>query len=333
MNPRRRKLLLIAGATAALAFAGLNLVAYRHARAMCQFARGGERTLPPEKLSFTQKAGVLLGGVTLPRPENRRTPEDEGLAFTAIRFPGARQQQIEAWHIRHEQGRGIVLLFPGYGAAKDSLLPVAKKFHELGWDALLVDFHGCGGSGGSTTSIGWHEAADVAQAHAWAKLLARDKPVVHYGVSLGAVAILRAVAADGVKPDAIIAECPFDRMLNTVKNRFRAMGVPSFPSAQLLVFWGGRQQGFDAFTHNPMDYAQGVKCPVLQLHGARDPRVSEAEARRVFEQLRGPKEFVLLEGVGHESYLAARPQEWQRAVEPFLNARTAQPPERVRADK
>jgi hypothetical protein len=53
---------------------------------------------------------------------------------------------------------------------------------------------------------------------------------------MGAAAVLRAVARCGVQPDAIIVESVFDNMLNTVRHRFEAMGVPSFPGAQLLVF-------------------------------------------------------------------------------------------------
>ena len=58
---------------------------------------------------------------------------------------------------------------------------------------------------------------------------------------MGAASVLRSVHSCGVQPDAIIAESVFDRMLTTVRHRFELMGVPSFPCAELLVFWGGRQ--------------------------------------------------------------------------------------------
>ena len=60
---------------------------------------------------------------------------------------------------------------------------------------------------------------------------------------MGAVACLRAVHALGVQPDAMILECPFDRLLTTVRHRFDAVRVPSWPLAELLVFWGGQQSG------------------------------------------------------------------------------------------
>jgi len=135
---------------------------------------------------------------------------------------------------------------------------------------------------------------------------------------MGAAAILRAVHEHAIQPDAVMLEAVFDTMLNTVRNRFRAMQVPAFPSAEFLVFWGGRQWGFDGFTHNPADYAASVHCPALLMHGARDPRVSLTEARRVFEAVPGSKEFVTFEQSGHESYLSNHTSQWRTAVERFI---------------
>jgi hypothetical protein len=61
---------------------------------------------------------------------------------------------------------------------------------------------------------------------------------------MGSAAILRAVALRGISPAALVLECPFDRLLSSVENRFAIMGLPPVPVARLLVFWGGIQHGF-----------------------------------------------------------------------------------------
>jgi len=298
-----------------------NVVAWLHARAMSRFVRTGERTASPEKLGGLAKARVLLTGVTLTRPENRRTPKDMGWEFETVCFRGAKGIQLEAWLVpaAPPTANGIVLLFHGYGASKDSLLSPAVEFRALGWDTLLVDFHGSGGSAGETTSVGWHEAEDVAAAFAEAAKRAPSKPCVLYGVSMGAAACLRAIHVQGVKPDALIVECPFDRMLTTVQHRFHAMHLPSFPLAELLVFWGGWEGGFNAFSHNPADYAPAVQCPSLVLHGVKDARVSVAEVERIYTRLGGSKTMVVLPGLGHESYVAALPDVWRAQIKGHLN--------------
>ena len=136
---------------------------------------------------------------------------------------------------------------------------------------------------------------------------------------MGSAAILRAIHELGVSPDAVILESVFDAMLGTVRNRFDAMGVPAFPAAELLTFWGGRQFGFNGFAHNPVDYATSLECPALFLHGADDPRAMLAEGRRVFEAAPSiRKQFVVFGGVGHGSYLARHPDPWRAAVRPFI---------------
>lgn len=75
--------------TAFLGFVGLNLLAYRHARAMMTYAQAGARTASPEHLQLPAKLKLLATGVTLPRPELTRTPADFGLECRTNHFPGA----------------------------------------------------------------------------------------------------------------------------------------------------------------------------------------------------------------------------------------------------
>jgi pimeloyl-ACP methyl ester carboxylesterase len=121
-----------------------------------------------------------------------------------------------------------------------------------------------------------------------------------------------------VKPDAIIVEAVFDKLLNTVRHRFEAMKTPSFPSAELLVFWGGAQSGFNGFAHNPVDYARSVRCPILFLHGEDDPRAHVEEARRVYNAVPGVKQFREFPHVGHAATVNRFPVEWKHTVEDFL---------------
>jgi hypothetical protein len=116
-----------------------------------------------------------------------------------------------------------------------------------------VDFYGSGGSSGSGTTIGVNESDDVAATVAYAKTVWPQRKIVLYGISMGGAAVLRAIAVNGVTPDTAIIEATFDSLLNTGKNRFRAMGLPPSPFTELLLFWGSVQQ-FNYF-RNPAQYA------------------------------------------------------------------------------
>jgi len=302
----------------AMAFILLNVIAYRHAYAMMNFTKERKQTKKPEALSFPQKMVVLLTGVNIPKPQNDTTPADFSLSFETHQISIEDNLQLEAWYIPHPDPKGVILLFHGYAASKTSLLPEAKAFKELGYAAFLIDFRGSGGSDGYQTSIGYAEADDVAAAFEYVRQRSPDQPIILYGQSMGSVAILRAIYANNVQPNAIIVEAIFDRMLSTVENRFSTMGMPSFPGAHLLVFWGGFQQRYSGFGHNPVDYAADVLYPTLMLHGTDDPRVTIEQARSVYNNLSGRKQFEKLVGVGHESYLAADPDQWRRSISEFL---------------
>ncbi|MCE9613034.1 MAG: alpha/beta fold hydrolase [Lentisphaerae bacterium] len=302
----------------------LNGLAYRHAYAMMHFAPvGGPRPPRPENLAWADKLTLLVRGVTIPRPVNTTTPAAYDLPFRVCMIPEASAVRLEGWLIPHDQPRGLVVLFHGYQAAKSSLLPEARVYHALGYSCLLVDFRGSGGSSGNETTLGCREADDVAAAFAYARGVAEGRPIILHGFSMGAAAILRAVALQGVKPDAIVLEAVFDRMLGTIRNRFRLLGVPAFPAApaaRMLIFWGGVSCHFNGFRHNPVDYAARVATPTLLLGGTTDRRATEAEVRAVYDALAGPKFLEIFEGVGHVSFLGARPRKWQFVVDAFLNS-------------
>ena len=238
-------------------------------------------------------------------PAGNRTPRPEGMT-------------LAAWFVPRAEPKGTVLMFHGYADRKASLLDVALAFHELGYACLLVDFRGSGGSSGATTSIGYHEAEDVVAALVHATRLWAPRPMILFGASMGAAAVLRAVGVLGADSAALVLQYPFSKMSVTVDRRFEAMGLPAFPASSALVFWGGLQQGFNGFRHNPVDYARGVRVPTLLMQGNRDDRVSVGEAREIYDALAGRKELRIFQGVGHQSLVKAQPDEWKAAVTGLL---------------
>jgi uncharacterized protein len=297
----------------------LNVVAFMQARAMTHYVASGARTAKPENLSIFDKGWVLLTGVTVPRPQNTGTPTDLSLSYETHRITLSEDEHMEAWHVPSDDAKGLVLMFPGYAESKSSLLPAASVLHGLGWDLLLVDFRGSGGSSGSATTLGFRESEDVAYVLQYARQTWPARKVVLYGVSMGSAALLRAVSREGTEADGLILESPFDSMLNTVRNRFGAMGFPGWPSAELIVFWGGVQTGGDGFAHNPSDYARSVSAPTLLLHGEHDPRVTPEQARSVYHSLAGSKSIALFPGAGHEALVVQNRVLWEEKVSALLD--------------
>jgi alpha-beta hydrolase superfamily lysophospholipase len=298
-------------------FLVLNVLAFRHAHAMTHFAPAPG----PDDILLLEGVGV---GPDRGPPGVGDTPAWPGLDSEVHRFAGA-ADELEAWYVPHPSARGLVLMFHGYKTGKAVLLPEARAFHELGYSCFLVDFPGSGGSPGRATTIGYREADEVARSAAYAAERWGGLPLVLYGQSMGSAAVLRALAVHGVRADAAVLECPFDRLLRAVGARIRELGVPAFPYAHLLVFWGGKQLAFNGFLHNPVEYARRVRCPVLLLHGRSDPLVTCEHVEAIYRNLGGQKQLHSFPGVGHESSVARRPQEWKEQVGPFLLAHERSP--------
>jgi hypothetical protein len=313
-----RRRMVIAIALVVFAVLGLNGFAYIHAHAMMTMTRGGAKTSRPEHLSLPGKIKVLFTGVNVPRPVSDLTPAELAPDCRALTIPGPDGVTLGAWYVDRGEPTPLVILFHGYAVEKTKLLPEARALLELGTSVMLIDFRGSGASSEAYCTIGMREAEDVAAAVQYARNRTTHRGLVLFGQSMGAAATLRAIAIHNVRPDAVIIEGVFDRMLHTIANRFHLMGLPAFPCAHLLVFWGGRQQGFDGFTHNPSDYARSLSCPALFMHGDSDTSATPAEARRVFENAAGPKTVVEFKDTGHEPYIARHPEAWNAAVENLL---------------
>ena len=267
---------------------------------------------------FSSPGQLRLG---LPRPTSSKLPTNIGLEYTTQRIPISQTEWLETWFIpaQNSVSGGTILLFPGNAGSKaKQLLAPTQVFHSLGYDTLLVDFRGVGGSSGNTTTLGVREAKDVALTMSYAQRSNFKRPFVLYGVSMGSAAILKAVAHEQVNPDAVILELPFARLLNAVRSRLREIRVPTFPMAEMLVFWGSIQHRFNGFTHNPVTYANEVQCPTLLLHGKLDKWTTVAEIDRIFQNLQGSKQLVIFPNSGHDLLVTVDKEYWKRSIDRFL---------------
>ena len=297
-----------------LIFIIINVVACFHAYKFTHFStKDDAKTKSGEKLSLTDKITTLIFGISNPRPENNKLPSQP---YETVNLQS--NKQIECWSIRHENAKGTVILFHSNGAQKSSLLEKSDEFLNLGYSTILVDFMGSGGSEGNQTTIGFKEAAQVNTAYQYAKERG-DSNIYLFGSSLGAAAILKAVDEFQLSPQGIIVECPFGSLYTTTCARFRSMGVPSFPMAGLLVFWGGVQNGFWAFSHNPIEYAKNINCPALLFYGERDEKVSRKEIDEIYANLKGKRELVTFSLSGHDSYFPAYREQWLQKVQEILH--------------
>lgn len=310
-KPKRfiRRLLISIG----FLFLAMNVIAFFHAYKLTHFAAAdSEKTKSSNQLSTSEKVKTILFGVNNPKPINTSLPAQD---FETIFLKS--NKEIECWSIKSDSSKGTVVLFHGYNGNKSSMIDKSDELLKLGYSTFLVDFMGSGNSEGNQTTIGYKEAEQVKNVFEYLKQKTSED-IFLFGTSMGAVAIMKAENDYKLNPTGIIIECPFGSMYQTTAKRFSNMNVPSFPMAGLLVFWGGTQNGFWAFGHQPTEYAKEINCPTLLLYGEKDNRVSPEEIDLIYANLSGEKELKTYPKAGHENYLKKYKKEWVKDVGSFL---------------
>ncbi len=294
-------------------FVVLNIIVAVQAYKFTHFKIGGTRK-ERIHLTFAKKLQLLFTGVDNPRPVNTVLPAHP---YETVIINS--NVKIECWSIRtlNQPSKGSIILFHGYTSNKSAMLDRAEVFLQNGYDCLLVDFMGSGGSGGDQTTIGYKEAVEVKDCYEYLQ-----KTGVHniyfYGSSMGAVAIMKAIKDYNIQPRAIIIECPFGTMYETIEARFRMLHIPPVPMAGMLLFWGSVENGFWGFGHRPVDDAKAIHCPVLMQYGEKDDRVTPKETDEIYNYISGSKQLVTYPFAGHDNYLELCKEDWSRNVIGFL---------------
>ncbi len=226
-----------------IAFLVINVIAYFHAYKFTHFDKEViKRTKDPNDLSALEKGKTLFFGIDNPRPINTEKP-NRNYKNIKIKY---NSDTIDCWHIPIDSSKATILIFHGYAGNKSQMVEKSNLLNDLGFNTVLVDFLGSGGSTGNTTTIGYYESEQVKYVYDYFKNN-KTPNLILYGTSMGSVAILKSISDFDLKPTSIIIECPFGNMLKTVQARFKIMNVPSFPMSYLLLFYGGLQNNFNSF--------------------------------------------------------------------------------------
>lgn len=301
----------------AILFGLLNVMAAFHAYKFTHFYPPREIVQKkPEEMSQLEKIQAMLFGLYY-----AKSPVVEQYPFPHETFHLTTKDGInlEGWYAKHDSAKGTVILFHGHAGNRTSVANESFFFYEKGYNICLVDFRAHGNSTGKICTIGYKEAEDVKTTYDYVKSKG-DTNIVLWGVSLGAATILKAMSDyPDIQPSKIILQMPFATLEEAVKGRLRIMGLPPQPLSAMLTFWGGLEQGYWAFNHDPYIYGRKITTPALLQWGKHDPRVTQAETDSIFNNLASAqKKLVIYENSAHESLLGKEPEKWKSTVSDFL---------------
>lgn len=228
---------------------------------------------------------------------------------------------LHGWHVlaRPESARAAraerptVLFFHGNGGHRAHRAWVYRLWNELGCDVIAFDYRGYGENAGSPSEAGLLADAGAMWRYATEEAGLTADRIVLYGASLGggvAIGLAHDLAENGVSPRGLFVRSTFSSMVDAAAGQY-----PFLPVRWVLLD----------------RYESAAKigtliCPVLMFHGDRDRSVSIDLGRRLFAAAPEtsasgvPKQFVTIEGAGHNDLLQVAGGRFERTIREWLDA-------------
>ena len=256
------------------------------------------RTLARFQLTYNPS-----GGGAPPQWPFWRTPADANIYYRDLTLTTDDGVDLSAWYVpAAEPGAPTVLLAHGLLGSKGGMLRFVPWFHDAGYNVMLLDFRGHGGSDPHPSTIGPDEVLDIQAALDWLEAEGAGDRVAGLGMSLGASALVNTAIQDE-RLDALILDSLFAEWGDTdFAQGYRLSPdwlVPGVPSPEELM--------------------PQVNVPVFIIHGTADILTHENHAHRLYAAANEPKE-IWINDSGHAWSAWTYPDAYQQKVLDFLES-------------
>ena len=212
-------------------------------------------------------------------------------------------ERLFAWAMRHADAQDApwLLYLHGNAANVSSRVNILRyeSLRRLGLNVLAPEYRGYGGLDGTPSEASLTVDAQAGYDYLRRTLHVPADRIVIFGWSLGSAVAVN--LASRVEASAVVLEGAPASVAD--------VGAEAYP--WVPVRWIMRNP-FDSILKVP-----AITAPMLFLHSPDDVVIPIAHGRRLFEAVRGPREFVQVRG-GHVNAAAVDPVTFFGAIERFL---------------
>ena len=249
-------------------------------------------------------------------PETGVRPGDVGIEgaqdITYLSHDGL---TLRAWYLP-PRNSAVVVLLPGAGGARDGMLREGAILARHGYGLLMTELRSCGHPEGQST-LGYREAADLAEAVSWVQTRPHVTHIGVLGYSLGGVTAILGAAQDE-RVEAVVAEGGFYDLAADVTDSGNHAPIWNRALRNAILLFFRLETGIDARQVSPISVIDHISPrPLLLVYGEL-----EAGPARPQEQLARagePKDLWVIPGCWHGGYLDVAPEEWEERITAFFD--------------
>ncbi|MFC4100653.1 alpha/beta hydrolase [Paenibacillus xanthanilyticus] len=294
-------------------------------------------------------SSLYFYGKAIKRAKKDFLDADPGLAME----PGAREasaanaawwsrQPFELWEIVSHDGIRLrafylkakaptnktAIVAHGYSGQASQMGGKARLYWEkLGYNILVPDARGHGGSGGAYIGFGWPERKDYAQ---WIERVleqhGEDARIVLHGVSMGAATVMM-TSGERLPGNvrAIVADCGYTSVKDELSYQLRRMyKLPVFPLLHVTSLLTKLRAGYFFGEASALAQVRKSRTPILFIHGDADRFVPTDMVYRLYESCPADKRIYIVPNAGHGYAEFADPERYRTEVASFIEHYVAQ---------
>ncbi|MFP4136532.1 MAG: alpha/beta hydrolase [Candidatus Acetothermia bacterium] len=247
------------------------------------------------------------------------TPSYFDLPYQNVEFQSTRGITIKGWYVPGTYSDKAVVLAPGLGGTRWSMLWHVPFLVDAGYNVLLFDPRCTGLSEGNRYGFGYFQSQDIQHAIDFLYEVKGIKDVGLLGRSAGATASLLAAERD-TRIDGVVADSPYAN-LRLAANDFQHYSrdwllQSAFP---LYMFSARLALGVDIYKQtNILSRIHRLETPTFFIHGLEDSGIGHRNSELLYESKAPPKEIWLVPNTNHIAAFENFPGEYRQRIIDFL---------------
>lgn len=224
-----------------------------------------------------------------------------------IWFSSATGAKLHGWYFPVAGARKNILINHGNTGNIADLHVLLSLLLKTGANVFVYDYRGYGKSEGRSTTLGICQ--DGIAAYDWLVQEHPGMPIILYGESLGGA--VASHVAEHRTPAGVILQSAFVEMRRIARETYAIFGI--WPASLF-------QQ---PYLNNARVLAT-LECPVLLVHGAKDPEVHPAHAHDLYRAAKSATKLIILPNTAHSEIDPIDAEVFIARVSEFINPCTVE---------